>query len=99
MDQAYETEWQWFRRAIRDSLFRPSPFATSLAREHYGLAGVLVSILAGIALSVSIDWLVLASKGLNGLSFVGLIFLDAAFLGIRLALVARSPPGGGGRCA
>jgi hypothetical protein len=88
MDQAYETEWQWFRRAIRDSLFRPSRFATSLAREHYGLAGVLVSILAGIALSVSIDWLVLASKGLNGLSFAGLIFLDAAFLGIRLAIVA-----------
>ncbi|HEX9494455.1 MAG TPA: Yip1 family protein [Candidatus Limnocylindria bacterium] len=88
MEEAYETEWQWFRRAIRDSLLRPSAFASSLAREHYGLAGVLVALLAGFALSVSVDWLVLASKGLSPLSFATRILLDAALLGLRLAIVA-----------
>src|SRR5258708_630819 len=63
MEEAYETEWQWFRRAIRDSLLRPSAFASSLAREHYGLAGVLVALLAGFALSVSVDWLGPPSQG------------------------------------
>src|SRR5258708_1553838 len=61
MEEAYETEWQWFRRAIRDSLLRPSAFASSLAREHYGLPGVLVALLARFALSVSVRLLVLPS--------------------------------------
>src|SRR5258708_1308182 len=88
MAEAYETEWQWFRRATRDSLWRPRAVASSLAREHYGLAGVLVALLAGCALSVSVDWLVLASKGLSPLSFATRILLDAALLGLRLAIVA-----------
>lgn len=88
MAEAYETEWQWFRRAIRDSLLRPRAFAAGLAREHYGLAGVLVALLAGVALSVSVDWLVLAAKGLNPLGFAVRILLDAALLGLRLAIVA-----------
>jgi len=88
MDESFETEWQWFRRSIRDSLVRPRPFATSLAREHYGLAGVVVAILAGIALSISIDALVLADKGLSVPDYTGRILLDALFLGVRLAIVA-----------
>src|SRR5258708_25324851 len=88
MEEAYETEWQWFRRAIRESSLRPSAVVSSLAREHYGLAGVLVALLAGFALSVSVDWLVLASQGLSPLSFATRILLDAALLGLRLAIVA-----------
>ena len=88
MDDTYETEWQWFRRSIRDSLLRPGRFAASLAREHYGLAGVLVALLAGIALSVSVDALVLASKGASVTAFVTRILLDALLLGVRLAIVA-----------
>lgn len=88
MDEAFETEWQWFRRSIRDSLIRPQRFAASLAREHYGLAGVLVAILAGIALSLSIDSLVLASKGLSVLDFAARVLIDALLLGMRLAIVA-----------
>jgi len=88
MDETLESEWQWFRRSIRDSLLRPSRFAASLAREHYGLAGVLVALLAGIALSVSIDSLVLASKGLSVPDFTSRILIDALLLGMRLAIVA-----------
>lgn len=88
VDEAYETEWQWFRRAIRDSLIRPGRFAASLAREHYGLAGVLVALLAGVALSVSVDALVLASKGLSAPDFAGRIIVDAVLLGARLTIVA-----------
>jgi hypothetical protein len=88
VDETYETEWQWFRRAIRDSLIRPGRFAASLAREHYGLAGVLVALLAGVALSVSVDALVLASKGLRAPDFAGRIIVDAVLLGARLTIVA-----------
>jgi hypothetical protein len=88
VDEAYETEWQWLRRSIRDSLVRPRRFAASLAEEHYGLAGVLVALLAGIALSVSVDWLVLASKGLNPLDFSGRVLADSALLGARLTILA-----------
>ena len=88
VDDSDETEWQWFRHAIRDSIVRPRRFASSLAREHYGLAGVVVALLAGIALSVSVDALVIASKGLTPLDFTSRIFIDAAFLGMRVAIVA-----------
>jgi hypothetical protein len=88
VDETIETEWQWFRRAIRDSLLRPSHFAASLAREHYGIAGVLIAILAGIALSISVDALVLAAKGFSPLDYTTRIFIDALLLGIRLAIVA-----------
>ena len=88
MDETLETEWQWFRRSIRDSLLRPRRFAASLAREHYGLAGVLVAILAGIALSLAVDSLVLASKGLRLPDFASRVLIDALLLGARLAIVA-----------
>ena len=88
MDETLETEWHWFRRSIRDSLLRPRRFAASLAREHYGIAGVLVAILAGMALSISIDALVLSAKGFSVLDYTTRIFIDALLLGIRLAIVA-----------
>ncbi len=88
MDDTFESEWQWFRRSIRDSLIRPRRFAASLAKEHYGIAGVLVAILAGMALSVSIDALVLAAKGFSVPDFFSRILVDALFLGARLAIVA-----------
>ena len=58
-------ELAWFRGEIWRSLTQPRTFARDLAREHYGLAGVLVAVFAGISLSVGIDLLVLASKGLS----------------------------------
>jgi hypothetical protein len=88
VDETLETEWQWFRRSVRDSLLRPRRFAASLAREHYGIAGVLVAILAGIALSISIDALVLSAKGFSPLDYTTRIFIDALLLGIRLVIVA-----------
>jgi hypothetical protein len=88
MDEAYETEWQWFRRSVRDSLLRPRRFAASLAREHYGLAGVLVAIVAGACFSVSVDASLVASKGLDPASYVSRIATDAVLLGTRLAIVA-----------
>lgn len=88
VDEASETEWQWFRRAVRDSLVRPRRFAATQAREHYGLAGVFVALGAGIALSVAVDALVIASKGLDPLGFTNRLLVDAALLGARLAIVA-----------
>ena len=88
MDERYETEWQWFRRSVRDSLLRPRRFAASLAREHYGLAGVLVALLAGFVLSLSVDALVIASKGLSVPDFVNRLIVDALLLGVRIAIVA-----------
>ncbi|HEV2010193.1 MAG TPA: Yip1 family protein [Candidatus Limnocylindria bacterium] len=93
MDETVEGEWQWFRRSIRDSLLRPRRFAASLAREHYGLAGVLVVILAGIALSVAVDSLVITSKGLSVPDFASRILVDALLLGVRLAIVAALASG------
>src|SRR5438067_6616353 len=88
MAETYETEWQWFRRSVRDSLLRPGRFGAGLAREHYGLAGVLVALLAGMALSVSVDSLVLASKGFPIGDFASRLIVDAVLLGVRLAIVA-----------
>ena len=88
MDERYETEWQWFRRSVRDSLLRPRRFAADLAREHYGLAGVLVALIAGFMLSVSVDALVIASKGLSVPDFTSRLLIDALLLGARLAIVA-----------
>lgn len=83
-----DTEWQWFRRAVRESLLHPDRFAATLAREHYGLAGLLVAILAGIALSLSVDTLIVAAKGLDPLDLAARLLIDALFLGARLAIVA-----------
>ena len=88
MDETPETEWQWFRRAIRESLVSPRRFAASLAREHYGLAGVLVGLVAGISFSIAVDLLLVAGKGLDPLGHVNRIVTDAVLLGLRLSIVA-----------
>ncbi len=79
-------ELAWFRAEVVRSLVHPRDFARSLAREHFGLAGVLVTLLAGFALSVAIDGLVLESKGLSPLEFLSQVAVDAVFLAVRLAV-------------
>ncbi|HEY9326236.1 MAG TPA: hypothetical protein VIS26_06675, partial [Candidatus Limnocylindria bacterium] len=58
-------ELAWFRAEVLRSLLHPFDFARSLAREHYGLAGVLVAIIAGFALSIAIDAMILTSKSFS----------------------------------
>lgn len=81
-------ELAWFRGEIWRSVVRPRDFARDLAREHYGLAGVLVAVVAGIGLSFGIDLLVLASKGIPASAFAGRLVIDALILGVRLAVTA-----------
>ena len=88
MDDRVETEWQWFGGALRDSLLRPRRFAATQAREHFGLAGVVVALIAGTLLSLSIDTLVIASKDASPLDFAGRTVADAALVGIRLTILA-----------
>ncbi len=79
-------ELAWFRGEILRSILHPFDFAGSLAREHYGLAGVLVAVLAGVALSLSIDAMILASKQFSALDFLPQVLVDSVFLGVRLAV-------------
>lgn len=79
-------ELAWFRAEILRSLLHPFDFARSLAREHYGLAGVLVAIIAGFALSLAIDAMILTSKSFSPFDFLPQVLVDSAFLGIRLAV-------------
>ena len=81
-------ELAWFRGEIWRSLVRPREFARDLAREHYGLAGVLVALVSGLGLSVGIDLLVLASKGISPTGFLTRLVLDAFLLGVRLTISA-----------
>ncbi len=69
------------------SLARPREFAGALANEHFGLAGVLVALVAGLAVSLGVDLVVLASKGLSPLPFAGRLVIDALFLAVRLLVV------------
>jgi hypothetical protein len=79
-------ELAWFRGEVLRSIVRPRSFARSLAREHFGLAGVLVVVGAGIALSLTIDAVVLASKGLSPWTFVSRLIFESLLLGARLAV-------------
>lgn len=79
-------ELAWFRAEVLRSIVRPRSFARSLAREHFGLAGVLVVVGAGIALSFTIDMLVLAAKGLSPGPFVARLIFESLLLGARLAI-------------
>jgi Yip1 domain len=80
-------ELAWFRGEVLRSIVRPRSFARSLAREHFGLAGVLVVVAAGIALSFTVDLLVLASKGLSPWTFVSRLIFESLLLGgARLAV-------------
>jgi hypothetical protein len=79
-------ELAWFRGEVLRSIIRPRSFARSLARDHFGLAGVLVVLGAGIALSFTVDLLVLASKGLAPGPFVARLIIESLLLGARLAV-------------
>jgi hypothetical protein len=79
-------ELAWFRSEVLRSIVRPRSFARSLAREHFGLAGVLVVVGAGIALSLTIDVLVLAAKGISPGTFVSRLIFESLLLGARLAV-------------
>jgi hypothetical protein len=81
-------ELAWFRGEVLRSLLHPFDFARSLAAEHYGLAGVLVALIAGAALSVGIDAMILTAKSFWPFDFLFLpqVLLDAFFMGIRIAV-------------
>src|SRR5438094_6171048 len=81
-------ELAWFRGEVLRSIVRPRSFARSLASEHFGLAGVLIVVGAGIALSLTIDALVLATKGVSPGSFVARLIFESLLLGARLAVSA-----------
>lgn len=82
------TELGWFRAELFRSIVSPRAFARELAREHFGLAGVLVALIAGMALSISVDALVLATKGISPAGFVTRLVIDAFLLGVRLDIAA-----------
>jgi len=84
------SELAWFRGEVLRSILRPRSFAKSLAREHFGLAGVLIVVGAGIALSLTIDALVLATKGIAPASFVPRLTFESLLLGARLAVSAAA---------
>jgi Yip1-like protein len=79
-------ELAWFRGEVLRSIVRPRSFARSLAREHFGLAGVLIVVGSGIALLFTIDLLVLAAKGLPPVSFIARLIIESLLLGARLAV-------------
>lgn len=79
-------EIAWFRQQVGRALWRPRTFARSLAREHFGIAGLFVALLAGFALSLSIDSLVLTSRGLDPLRYTTLLLLDALAMALRLTV-------------
>lgn len=81
-------ELAWFRGEVLRSIVWPRSFARSLAREHFGLAGVLIVVVAGIAFSLSIDALVLTTKGISPASFVARLIFESLLLGARLAVSA-----------
>lgn len=81
-------ELAWFRHQLALALWKPRTFARALAREHFGIASVLVALIAGSALSLSVDSLVLSSKGFEPLAFLSRLLLDAVGLALRLAVTA-----------
>lgn len=83
-------ELAWFRGELLRAVLRPREFARALAREHFGIAGVLVALLAGMALSITVDVFVLVWKGLSPLAFLTRLVLDAFFLGVRLDVSAAA---------
>jgi len=82
------SELAWFRGEVLRSILWPRAFARSLAREHFGLAGVLIVVGAGIALSLTVDALVLATKGVSPASFVARLIFVSLLLGARFAVSA-----------
>ena len=83
-------ELAWFRGEVWRALMQPRSFAQALAREHYGLAGVVVAMFAGICLSIGVDLMVLASKGISPSDFIPRMLIDASLLAIRLAITCAA---------
>ena len=77
-------ELGWFRAEVLRSIIRPQSFARSLGRKHFGLAGVLVALAAGIGLSVTVDTLVVAAKGLSPLPSLSRLLFESFLLGVRV---------------
>ena len=77
-------ELGWFRAEVLRSIIRPQSFARSLAREHFGLAGVLVALAAGVGLSIGVDTLVVAAKGLSPLPFLSRLLFESFLMGLRV---------------
>jgi len=82
------SELAWFRGEVFRSLVRPRSFAKSLAHEHFGLAGVLIVVGAGIAFSLTVDALVLTTKGISPAGFAARLIFESLLLGARLAVSA-----------
>jgi hypothetical protein len=82
------SELGWFRDQVRAALLAPRAFAARLAREHFGLAGLLVAVLAGASLSLAVDTLVLASRDSDVAAFAVRLGLDAGFVAVRMAVTA-----------
>jgi hypothetical protein len=72
---------------LRRSLFAPRAFARSLAREHFGIAGIVVALAAGASLSLGLDLLVIAARDLDPGPFVPRLLTDALFLAARVAVL------------
>lgn len=81
------TESAWFLEQLRRSLFAPRAFARSLAREHFGIAGIVVALSAGASLSLGLDLLVIAARDLDPTTFVPRLLTDALFLAVRMAVL------------
>jgi hypothetical protein len=77
-------ELGWFRSEVFRSIIRPQSFARSLGREHFGLAGVLVALAAGMGLSITVDTLVVAAKGLSPLPSLSRLLFESLLLGVRV---------------
>jgi len=77
-------EFGWLRAEVVRSIIRPQSFARSLARDHFGLAGVLVALAAGAGLSIGVDSLVVAAKGLSPVPFLSRLLFESFLLGVRV---------------
>ncbi len=90
-------ELAWFRGEVLRSILHPFDFARSLARQHFGLAGVLVALVAGSSLAFAVDAMILTSKGFLLFDFLPQVLVDSLFVGVRLA-VAGCSTGSSPRC-
>ena len=85
------SELGWFREEVLRSILRPRTFARSLAGGHdFGLAVVLVALAAGMALSVTVDALVLAVKGIAPAGFASRLLINALLLGARMTITVAA---------
>ena len=81
------SESSWFFQQLWRSLVAPRAFAPSLAREHFGIAGIVVALAAGASASLAVDLLVIAARDLDPGGFVPRLLTDALFLAARTAIL------------